>query len=225
MEKTSQFQKNAGVFAVDGQRLGQLERVVLDPETKLITHLVISSGGLLDGRERVVAIEWVAETTPNQITLHIEEDDLDELPKFETPHYVPRSEDTSLPPTPPVAAAGQSNPAYGAPMIGAALDPHSVEPAPDELVVTHIDRNIPRGTVPLKEGAKVITAEGKHAGDLERVLADPDVDQVTHLLMSKGILAKEKKLIPIQWATLIGEEEVQLGVHESAIEDLDAVPE
>ncbi len=221
MEKTSQFQKNAGVFAVDGQRLGQLERVVLDPETKLITHLVISSGGLLDGKERVVRIEWVAETTPNQITLHVEEDDLEELPAFETPHYVPKSEQTPQQPS----AAGLPNQSYGAPMIGAALDPIPSEPAPDELVVTQVDRNIPRGTVPLKEGAKVITAEGKHAGDLERVVADPQVDQVTHLLISKGMLAKEMKLIPIQWVTLFGEEEVQLGVNESTIEGLEAVPD
>jgi uncharacterized protein YrrD len=86
--------------------------------------------------------------------------------------------------------------------------------------VTQVERNIPDGTVALEEGARVLTAEGRNAGKVERVLADGGAECVTHLLVSTGMLTKEKKLVPINWVTTIGEHEIHLRVEKHALEAL-----
>ena len=192
MEKTNQFQQNAGVFAVNGQRLGQLERVVFDPETRVITHIVVSHGGLVDKEQRVVPIDLVAETTENQIALRSEAEDLGALPVFEMPHYVPKSEQAPEPSGSDIAAV--PNPPYGTPMIAVPARPLPPDQVSDQVVATQTDRNIPHGTVAMKEGARVITREGKEAGEVERVVADSQIGQITHLLISSGLLDRFPRL-------------------------------
>ena len=70
----------------------------------------------------------------------------------------------------------------------------------------------------------MLTAEGKHVGNIERVLADPSAEEVTHLLISKGILAKEMKLIPRKWISSWGEEKVHLRVKRDTVERLAEAP-
>jgi sporulation protein YlmC with PRC-barrel domain len=214
METRRQFQQDAGVFSVNGHRLGQLERVVLDPESKVITHLVISKGALLDKEERVVPIDMLIEATESQITLKPQAGDLETFPIFETPHYVPKDEEPAQQP----GAAIATNAAFGTPMVVSPIEP--MPASSDEVIATRIDRNIPEGTVAMKEGAKVITAEGKETGHIERILVDAGAEKVTHLLVSRGLFSKEKKLIPIKWVTLVGEEEVHLRVEEAALDEL-----
>src|SRR6185295_19741970 len=99
-----------------------------------------------------------------------------------------------------------------------------VVPAPGEKFVTQIEQNIPDGTVALKEGAKVITADGKHVGNVERVLADSSVDQITDLVISTGLINKEMRLIPIKWVMTVDEDTVHLRVKKASIEDKDTTP-
>jgi hypothetical protein len=40
------------------------------------------------------------------------------------------------------------------------------------------------------------------------------------LLISKGLLSKERKLIPITWVSIMGEDEVHLTVKEEAFENV-----
>ena len=93
-------------------------------------------------------------------------------------------------------------------------------PAPGEEYVTQTKQNIPTGTVALKEGAKVISAEGQPVGKVERVLADLSMEQVTHLLVSRGIFPKETKLIPMEWVARMEDDDVHLRVDEHAVKEL-----
>jgi uncharacterized protein YrrD len=86
--------------------------------------------------------------------------------------------------------------------------------------VTQIEQNIPAGTVAVKEGATVISAEGKHVGHMESVFADAAVEQITHLLISNGLITKEKKLLPIDWVTVLGEDEIHLRVNKLSVDEL-----
>ena len=94
-----------------------------------------------------------------------------------------------------------------------------VAPGPGEEFVTRIEQNIPEGMVAMKEGAKVITADGKNLGKVERVLADSSVDEITHLLISTGMFTKEKRLIPMQWVESVSEDEVHLRLNKDSIEE------
>ena len=206
-----QFQKNATVLASNGQELGSMERVVLSPESKLVTHIVVRKGALLNRVDKVVPIDLIAEMTEDRIILSDEAGDLASFPPFEEERVVDKKIGLDQPPI-----FDSSSPE----LIGY-LEPNiPVIPDPGEQYVTQIDQNIPEGTVALKEGAKVITADGQHVGKVERVLADLSADQVTHLLVSRGMFPKETKLIPMEWVTTMTDDEVYLGVEEDTVKEL-----
>ena len=213
MEKTILFQKNASVLAANGKQVGSLERVVLDPETKVVTDIVVRTGTLFNKEDRVVPVASVVETTESQILLRPEVGELDTFPPFEERHLVDANADVEKKPVevPPVI--------YGSPGFGPMM-----VPAPGEELVTQIEQNIPKGTVAMKEGAKVISADGKHVGNVERVLTDPSVDQVTHLIISQGLFMKASKLIPIKWVLRLGEDAVHLRVKKVSVVDTDTTP-
>lgn len=208
MEKIMLFQKDADVIDANGQQVGSLERVVLNSETKLITDVVVRTGTLFNKEDKVVPVGYIVETAENQIVLNREAGDLKSFPPFEERHLVDADGDMDRKPrdVPQVI--------YGSPGLGP-----MIVPAPGQKLITQVEQNIPNGTVAVKEGAKVITADGKHVGNVERVLADASVDQVTNLEISKGLFTKEKRLIPMKWVMSMGEDVIRLRVNEESIDD------
>jgi uncharacterized protein YrrD len=206
-----QFQKDATVLASNGQEVGSIERVVLSPESKLVTHIVVRKGALLNRMDKVVPIDLIAEMTEDRIILSDEAGDLESFPPFEEEHVVDKKIGLDQPPI-----FDSSSPE----LIGYPEPNIPVIPDPGEQYVTQIGQNIPEGTVALKEGAKVITADGQQVGKVERVLADLSADEVTHLLVSRGMFPKETKLIPMEWVTTMTDEEVYLGVEEDTVKEL-----
>jgi len=81
-------------------------------------------------------------------------------------------------------------------------------------------RNIPEGTVPLKEGADVISIDSEDVGSVERIFANPERERATHILISEGLLLKEKKLVPTTWIMRVGEEKVHLAVSADLVDNL-----
>lgn len=208
-----QLQKDAPVLTADGQPVGSLERVVVNPKTNVVTDIVVRTGGLFDREAKVVSLDLVAETTADQIALREEAGELKSMPLFEERRLVEAKGELDLPPQ------NVSPVIPGYPGLGS-----SDARSPGEKFVTQMEQNIPDGTVAMKEGARVITHEGKHVGNVERVIADPAVDQVTHLLISSGLLSKEQRLIPMKWVTALSEEEVHLRVKKDTVEKLAATP-
>jgi len=208
MERTILFQKNASVLTADGKQVGTLQRVVLHPETKVITDIVIQGGGLFSKEYRVVSVDLVAETAEDQIQLRDEAGEWKSFPLFEEKRLVAENTAQHTEDVSPVI--------YGVPGAGPALTS-----AYDEALVTALERNIPEGTVALKEGAKVYSSDDKHIGDVDRLLADPSVHEATHLIISHGLLTKAKKLIPMRWVSMLGENTVHLGVTEAEVNALE----
>jgi len=208
MERIALFQKDAEVISASGQQVGSLERVVLNPESKLVTDVVVRTGMFFNKVDKVVPIEYIVETTEDQILLSDSADDLTTFPPLVEWHIVEEQNETDEP-AENVAPVIYGNPGFG-PMV---------VPAPGEKFVTQIEQNIPTGTVAMKEGAKVITADGKHVGNVERVLTDSSIEQATNLEISKGVFTKERRLIPMKWVTTIDEDEVHLRVNEESIDD------
>jgi uncharacterized protein YrrD len=214
MDTNIQFQKNATVVAASGQQVGSLNRVVVDPNTKVLTDIVVRTGVLFNQEERVVPIELVDETTADLIVLHEDAGDLSTFPPFEERRLIDPEGDIERP-----QSSGNEVPQiYGYP--GGVF----VAPTSGEKFNTMIEQNIPSGTVALKEGAVVITAEGKHVGKVERVLAEAPADRATHLLISTGMFIKETKLVPINWVQTIYESEVHLRVKKDSVEELANTP-
>ena len=210
-----QFKQGTGVFTVDGREVGHIDRVVMEPQTKEVTHVVVRKGFLFTD-DKVVPIDFIATATEDRVALRSDVGDLNALPKFEETHYIPIPD--TVPGTAP--SAKDSTPLYWYPPIG--LTPWG---APDAaqlgpVYVSHTEQNIPEGTVALKEGSKVISSDEKHVGNVERVFTDSRTNRVTHLLISQGLILTERRLVPITWVRLVLEDEVHLTVNSQQLDSL-----
>src|SRR5215208_4171535 len=155
MDAKVQFHQDAAVVTASSHEVGSLERVVFSPESKMITHIVVRTGGLLDKVEKVIPIDLVAGVTEDQVRLRAEVGDLDSFPPLEEQSVVDKKAGLDLPPASGSATRG---------LIGSPEPDVPYVPALGEEYVTQTKQNIPPETVALKEGAKVISAEGKHVG-------------------------------------------------------------
>ena len=210
-----QLKEGTNVVTADGDKAGTIDRIVIDPVTKEVTHLVVRKGFLFT-EDKVVPMSLVGPATADQVNLRPGAGELDKLPDFQETNYVPIDRESSTRPAP-----DQISPfLYWYPPRGAAwrLGEFTAIPIPPYVVET--TENIPEGTVALEEGARVVTSDGAHVGDVERVYTDPQVDRATHLLISKGLILKEKKLIPTNWITSLREDEVHLAVEADLVENL-----
>lgn len=212
MDPKTQFKKDATVLAANGQQVGSLSRVVINPETRALTDILVRVNSLFNQEEKVVPIEFVAETTEDQIVLHYAAGILESFPPFEERHLVDAND-----------YADQPSPSeHALPTIFGHADVSlsMIKTQQGKKLVPQVTQNIPDGAVAMKKGSKVITAEGKYVGNVECVLADPEADQVTHLLISSRQHTKETKLIPIHWVMLVDGEKVELRVKNHMVEEL-----
>jgi uncharacterized protein YrrD len=214
VEAKTQFQKNVTVAAADGKEIGSLDRLVFSPESKMVSHLVVRTGGLLDKVDKVVPIDLIARATGERVILREDAGDPEFFLPFEEERVVDKKTHSDLPP-----ASGSTTPE----LIGYPEPDIPYTPVPGEQYVTQMGRNIPEGTVALKEGAKVMSTDGKHVGNVELVIATPNLDHVTDLLITSGMISNEKKLIPMDWVTTMTDDEVFLGVEEHSVKQLDDV--
>ncbi len=204
-----QFKRGANVYADSGEQVGEVSRVVMDPRSKEVTHLIVSKGLILK-EDKVVAISLIGSATPEGIRLRADAGDLEALPNFEEKYYIPADE---LEPR----VEGVLPTLYWYPPAGM-LQTGGYQPTLPE--VTQITRSIPEESVALQEGAKVITADDQNVGHIEKVMTDVGTDRMTFFVIEKGLLHKEHKLIPSQWISQVNDEEVRLAVNASQIEQL-----
>ena len=207
-----QFRQSASVYTFNGKEVGRIERVVLDPTTKAVTHLVIRQG-ILFKEDKVVPVELIGQASEKGIQLRV--GDLTALPVFEETHYILASENEARP------AEAEIYPLFLYPAPGSAALLQPMAPPP---YVAQTEQHIPEGTVALKEGAKVIAADGKNVGTLEQVLTEPGQDRAAYLIIAQGLLLKERRRIPSTWISDISEDEIRLSVAAHTLEELGFVP-
>jgi len=214
-----QFKENAEVLTSRGDKVGQIDRVVIDPGSKELTHLIVKKG-LLFTEDKVVPFDLVETATEDRIVLKEGPQDPDDFPDFEKAHFIP-VEETG---TPEKRGSKILTPlAWYYPLPGGAWWRHrslanrGISKPP---YVRKTEVNIPEGTVALEEGAKVVSKEGEHVGNIEQVYADEEEQRVTHLLISKGLISKSRKLIPSMWVDSVREDEVRLSIGERFVEKL-----
>jgi len=213
-----QIKHSATVHTAGGEDVGRIDRVVLDPRTKDVTHVVVRKGFLFT-EDKVAPIDLIESATEDGVTLREDAGDLHALPPFEEIHYL-RLSDEEWRDSPYSYQAGYALPLYWYPPAAGFGIPYG--PADSHRLVTRKERNIPEGAVALKPGVKVTTADGKEAGTIEEVFTGPQADRLTGFVISQGLLFKDKKRVPANWISRLGEDEVQLAVVSRTLERLRA---
>ena len=208
-----EFKKGVEVLSGDGEKIGTLNRIVIDPRTREVSNLIVGKG-VLFRTDKVIPIALVDLDIEDRIVLKkTNQDVLEDFPDFETAHYGPLDESDN--PHHDVVEASYWYPPVNP---GWAISNFVGHPIPKYVLKT--DKDIPEGTVALEEGAKVISRNGEHVGDVEEVITESKDNRVTHFVISEGFLLKERKLVPAVWVTKVAEDEIHLSVESSLFERL-----
>jgi len=222
MERKMELKEGTSVFTTGGEEVGKINRVILDPGTNEVTHVVVQKGWLFT-EDKVVPIEMIGSATEDKVLLKEDAGEFDKLPAFEETHYIGLGEEEYRPggniPYNKYAPAYYWYPPsgyIGYPGYGQGF--YAGRP-----MVTM--RNIPEDTIPIQEGTDVMSSDEKHVGDVERIFVDPDSNQATHFVISQGILFKDRKLIPTHWVTSAEENKVHLSVTSRLLERLPSYEE
>jgi len=183
-----EFKNGAVVFTNEGKEAGSLQGIVIDPETNVVTHIVIQKGLLRD--DKVIQADRIASATADKIALNYSAIELDDLAPLTVRQQVVKS---------------------GAPYREASHNMF-LNTARENSVVSVKKRTIPVDLVVLNKGAHVFTAEGEHVGNIECAFTDSDTDKISQFLISQGLLLKSRRRIPIQWVEFMDEDEIWLSI-------------
>ncbi|MFZ6030136.1 MAG: PRC-barrel domain-containing protein [Chloroflexota bacterium] len=211
-----ELKEGTNVYTAGGDKVGEIGQVVIRPDTKQITHVIVQRGFLFT-EDKVVPMHLVEDASEGAVRLTAGVQDLDAFQNFEETAYVYVDERPK-----PLPAIGHPVPSlYWYPPYGArGLDEAGLDYDTLPVYVQVQRENIPEDAVALKEGARVISSDGKHVGDVELVFADPANNRATHVVVSKGLLVKEKKVLPTWWMAYILEDEIYLSVEAGLVEKL-----
>jgi len=197
------FVKGAEVFTATGEKIGTLNRVVIDAKSRDVTDLVIERSALFKD-EKVIPVGLVDLDNEDRIVLRETNQSVDEFLDYETTHYVPIEQ--TGPPYENIETF------YWYPPANYQFPTGGVLPSVMPDYVLRTEKSIPEGRVAIAEGAQVISRDEKHIGNVEQVIANSETNHVTHFVVGKGFLLKEHKLVPANWISKVDEDKIYLSV-------------
>ena len=202
MTETTPFTIGAGVSCSDGA-CGKVTRVVVDPLTRTVTHLVVEPKHRLDAG-RLVPL-GLADATAGEIRLRCTLADFGKLD--------PAEETQFLPGTP-------GYPGYD-PEQMLAMPYYGMGPGIGVPVTVTYD-TVPLDEVEVRRGEHVHATDG-HIGKVQGLVIDPKSHRVTHVLLKEGHLWGRKEVaIPIGAVAGV-DDGIRLNIAKQQVQDLPPV--
>jgi sporulation protein YlmC with PRC-barrel domain len=207
MSETTQFTIGADVSCTDGI-CGEVIRVVVDPISRTVTHLVVEPKHRV-GLGRLVPLELVDATT-GEIRLRCTMAAFEKLDHAEETQFLPGSS----------AFAGYgvgqvfSWPYYG---LGGIMGLGMGSATPPLIV-----DKVPLGEVAVRRGEQVHATDGE-IGQVQGLVIDPGDHHVTHVLLQEGHLWGRKEVaIPIGAVTGV-DDGIRLNITKHEVQELPPV--
>ncbi len=186
--EAERFKIGARVDATDG-RCGHLTRVIFDPISESLTHLVVEPRHD-EERGRLVPVDLVTGVEGDLIRLNCTKQEFERLDAAEDEQFLPAD----------VTAYGYGDHAATWPYYGLAMPLRHDRDDP-----MFIDR-VPLGEVEIRRGDPVRARDGL-AGAVQGLVVDPADHHVTHVLLQEGhVWGRKQVAIPIGAANRVGDE-------------------
>ncbi len=197
---------HASVQCVDGPD-GHVDRIIVDPVSQTITHIVVREVGLL-GASVMVPVADVTQSSPAMVHIRLLKAQLGAMPVFiEESHVLATHDQMNM---------GYTR--YGSYASGSIVYP--VQPGSDATDFVIIDSTIPEGKIAVKPGDYVEATDGR-VGHVEEFLMDPGSNAITHLVLREGHFWGRKYVtIPLAGIAQISEDGVRLKLSKAQIEAL-----
>ena len=194
------------VICADG-REGKSTAVIVDPVTKVVTHVAVVEKSMLHGEDRLVPIEKVEKTSRDTIQLNCSMEDVLKMPAFTSTRYLEIDN-------------GEAGYAYSTPYMSMHGDYYDVQPQ----YVTVQDQLLPDGQVAVQRAMLVEASDGP-VGEVGELLIDPQTRRVSHFLLMKGHLwGKREIAIAVSEIERGDEDTIYLKIDKAAIEKLPSLP-
>lgn len=221
----------AKVVNDNGQDLGTIEDIVLNPRHDAVSYAVLARGGFLGWGGKFFAVPWSEfEYKPqeNRLVLsnvtpeHLENAkgfDKSNWPTMASPNWLGRNVDADrdLPDSPPADSLGTSMPRNN---DGVATDTRTYQDTPDrERIVPRSEGDEPRAPAERTAAAKadlkyrklselvgltIKNEQGEELGELENIILDTHEGTVAYAVLSmrRGFLGLNKDYVPVPWSSL-----------------------
>jgi sporulation protein YlmC with PRC-barrel domain len=202
------------VFGNDGEKVGTVERIVVDSNTKQIHQFVVHRG-FLTHDDKLVDVDMVSGQDPDGLRLDLNSDQVNELPDYIEHRFVqvPEHDLDAMPFIIP-SAMGAGSYLYGAPNIGRGYEGSQdsfFDAAPSVAPVIEDESNIPETDVMISEGTEVYGADGDKVGSVGEILVGDD-GAINGFVVSKGFIFKKDVRVPIDWVESADGSEIRLNV-------------
>jgi sporulation protein YlmC with PRC-barrel domain len=197
----------------DGEDVGQLADIVVDPVKKRVTHIVVKPRHG-SGEGRLVPIELARPAERGSgIQLACTPAELHELPQVEDFAYLRIDE---LPANDPDWDVGVSDVLALPYYAGSGMEGYVG--SFDDVGVVY-DR-VPKGEVEVRRASRVLAANGEYVGDVDGFLVD-DADNITHFVLERGHLwGRREVTVPIGAVAKVESDVVTLSLTTDEIGDL-----
>jgi len=188
--------KDMTLYTTDGEKIGSVSQIVVDPLTDDVTHVVVRKG-LLFTTDKVIDVHLIHPDSEGRPVVAAAADD---IPDFTEEHFLALGDRREAPIAPPLAYFG----AYA-----------TETPLSAGAYRTVVARNIPERAAAIEIGADVISRDGEMVGALQQlVLADSG--QATHVVVDSP--DDVTRAIPVTWIDTVEQDSLRLGVDAPVIE-------
>src|SRR5512133_1483277 len=196
----------AKVICTDGPK-GKSTAVIVDRESKRVTHIAFAEESILAGEERLVPIEKVVRTTRDEIHLNCSSKEVLQMPTFTRTHYLEIEDETGY--------------AYSSPYMTMHSDIY-LPSQPQYMTIQ--DQLVPEGEVAIQRGMLVEALDGP-VGKVGELLIDPASEQGTHFSLMKGHhWGKKEVAIAISEIERGDSDTIYLKIDKARIEQLPSLP-
>ncbi len=177
--ESREFTIGAEVMARDGEPLGSVAYVVVQPPRLHVTNLVVSTGSLL-GRDIVVPVDAVEQADEQRVHLALTKEQFAAQPDYVDVEYQQPTQDWQM--------GG-----LGYPGSTVLWPTGTYFPQPESVTV-----NAPAGTVGLHEGMDVQSGDGHRVGSIDGLETDPSTGDLTAIAVKHGFLFTHDTVIPME---------------------------
>lgn len=204
------------VYASDGEHIGEVERLIVDAEAKLVHEFLIKEGTFMS-TDRVVNIELVRNIDNDGIHLNVASDQVDTLPAFVEERYTTPSEHElgEMPHTWIGAAGGAgggpllwgpAGPGRGEPGQGSMFEPATV-PSGEPAAQSPVDQS----DIVIEEGTSVVDINDETVGTVAEVHYDTN-NRISGFLVKSGMVFSTDIFIPMKWVDSMLADSIHLSV-------------
>lgn len=217
-----ELELGSNVVSSDGEDVGKVDRLVVDPETREVSEIIIHKGFFLT-EDRVVPMTSIRGVdNDGTVRLGVSAHDIDQLPLFvERAYYIPTEEEYST--LPYMGANSVIAPGLAAPLLWGA--PPAGRPMLDPAVPVDAQAEaVPQSTlsdevITIDKGTNVLDRNGESVGHVEEVNYDSQ-GKMTSIVVKTGIIRRHEYLVPTDWVDKFLETEVWLNVPESELVEI-----